>query len=119
MPKATTATEENPRRRRRRRRRNPDETHLRVVTPETRESNPSSDPEENPRRRRRRKKSRSRRRNPRRKNMKGSTVALIAVGALVGVPLLVMGGMALMGRSLFNKAKETGGVVVIPAQSVY
>ncbi len=51
--------------------------------------------------------------------MKGSTVALIAVGALVGVPLLVVGGMALMGRSLFNKAKETGGVVVIPAQSVY
>ena len=92
-------TEENPRRRRRRRRRNPDE---------------GADVEANPRRRRRR---RSRRRNnPRRKNMKGSTVALIAVGALVGVPLLVVGGMALMGKSLLKKAQTP---VIIPAQTVY
>jgi len=94
-PGESAEPQDNPRRRRRRR--NPEETTV----------------EDNPRRRRRGK--RRRRNNPRKKNMKGSTVALIAVGVLIGVPAVIIGGMALMGRNLLKKAQETGPIV-IPAQ---
>ena len=64
--------------------------------------------EKNPRRRRRR------RRNPRRKNMKGSTVALIAVGVLVGVPLLIVGATTLAGVRMVRS-----DAVVVPTATAY
>ncbi len=62
---------------------------------------------QNPRRKRRR-------RNVRRKNMKGSTVALIAVGVLVGVPLLIVGASTLAGVRMVRS-----DAVVVPTTTAY